>query len=174
MVRRIADEQTGRVSLDGCDMSIYPNNRQLLFSRLKNGICFLLAAVLFCAAGWGIFANSSGEGVLELNNEQLEADIADGLGALGVNISAAESSNAVSSENQRPFEMPTSDNVRPRNVIKDSAIQTTSNETVERGPLFPIDSFDSAPNVGSETTKKNRPATPSKRPAWLTGKIEFE
>jgi hypothetical protein len=172
-------------------MSIYPKSKQLLISRLKNGISFVVVAGLFCAACWGIFENTSDEEIIGLSETQLDADIASGLGAMGVNSSAVDTTDSAVESTHLPFEISSDDQTNEasgsndRTLIQDPAVQITSNTTSNSGPLFPITQDNSAPDfsnqqqqqrsVQQERQATNRvPATVNKQAAWFTGKIEFE
>jgi hypothetical protein len=162
-------------------MTIYPQS-SLLRAKLKNGAYFLVAGVLFCALAWGIFSTAfEGEKIAGPTEEQLTDDIAASLGAVGVNSSAVPSSGQDGEDSQLPFEVSED---QDRSSIKDPAVQQASNES-SPGPLFadPINGFEPSGSTNRRPSTRESAARSAsgrnavqatKKPAWLTGTIEFE
>lgn len=150
-----------------------------MLARLRNGIYFVVAGGFFCAVCWGIFGNGADtDDVAELTEDQLDVDVSAGLGAIGVNSSAANPSGSHGEPSQLPFEISSNDSGDPQQTrFQDSAIRPISNATDEAGPLFddPISGVNPMSRVGKQDQPvENIPSTQAQEPAWLTGKIEFE
>lgn len=166
-------------------MTIYPQS-SLLRAKLKNGAYFLVAGVLFYALAWGIFSTAfEGEKIAGPTEEQLTDDIAASLGAVGVNSSAVQSSGQDGEGSQLPFEVSEDQDRNSTNSsIEDPAVQQASNES-SPGPLFadPINGFEPSGSTNRRPSTRESAARSAsgrnavqatKKPAWLTGTIEFE